>query len=347
MTSRSIPAIDPGGVARRLGAAGDGIVFAVVGTGIDARHPHFARYANLELPPPLHHYDLTLVRERDELLAVDKDLSDKEAMIAVLSRLDDETLSDEALIDRQRFGTHVAAIVAGSVDGKGPSMAWDLLEPSMAGVAPKCKLLSLKVLDERGNGDELDVLRALEIVMALNARAGKFVVHGVLAPISINHDVVNYACGHTPLCDAVDRLVESGVVVVASSGNGGYVRFDTAAGGAQGAASLMTITDPGNAERAITVGATHRFRAQEYGASYFSSRGPTLDGRTKPDVLAPGERSFPPFPPRSRPRALARRRASASRSGGRPRSTRSRTARRRPPRMWRVRWRCSCRRGRS
>jgi subtilisin family serine protease len=27
-----------------------------------------------------------------------------------------------------------------------------------------------------------------------------------------------------------------------------------------------------------------------YGVSYFSSTGPTLDGRVKPDVVAPGER---------------------------------------------------------
>ncbi|MNC90183.1 C5a peptidase precursor [compost metagenome] len=42
----------------------------------------------------------------------------------------------------------------------------------------------------------------------------------------------------------------------------------------------------------ITVGATHRFQPHTYGVSYFSSRGPTGDGRIKPDVLAPGERIY-------------------------------------------------------
>ena len=51
-----------------------------------------------------------------------------------------------------------------------------------------------------------------------------------------------------------------------------------------------TITDPGNAESVITVGATHRKRPHEYGVSYFSSRGPTGDGRSKPDLVAPGEK---------------------------------------------------------
>jgi serine protease AprX len=52
----------------------------------------------------------------------------------------------------------------------------------------------------------------------------------------------------------------------------------------------MTINDPGNAERAITVGATHRDAPHAYGVSYFSSKGPTGDGRRKPDLVAPGER---------------------------------------------------------
>jgi subtilisin family serine protease len=40
----------------------------------------------------------------------------------------------------------------------------------------------------------------------------------------------------------------------------------------------------------ITVGATHRFQPHSYGVSYFSSRGPTGDGRLKPDLVAPGEK---------------------------------------------------------
>jgi subtilisin family serine protease len=46
----------------------------------------------------------------------------------------------------------------------------------------------------------------------------------------------------------------------------------------------------------ITVGATHRKRPHEYGVSYFSSRGPTGDGRLKPDLVAPGEKIKGPTP---------------------------------------------------
>src|SRR6185436_8512127 len=48
--------------------------------------------------------------------------------------------------------------------------------------------------------------------------------------------------------------------------------------------------DPGNAELAITVGSTHRDMPHVYGVSYFSSKGPTGDGRPKPDIVAPGEK---------------------------------------------------------
>ena len=52
----------------------------------------------------------------------------------------------------------------------------------------------------------------------------------------------------------------------------------------------LTINDPGNADLGITVGATHRNMPHVYGVSYFSSKGPTGDGRLKPDLVAPGER---------------------------------------------------------
>ena len=52
----------------------------------------------------------------------------------------------------------------------------------------------------------------------------------------------------------------------------------------------VTINDPGNAELAVTVGSTHREMPHVYGVSYFSSKGPTGDGRMKPDIVAPGEK---------------------------------------------------------
>jgi subtilisin family serine protease len=100
-----------------------------------------------------------------------------------------------------------------------------------------------------------------------------------------------YACGQSPLCVEVDKLVRSGVVVVVAAGNTGYVTLNPKfATDVTKFTADMTINDPGNAERAITVGSTHRDSPHTYGVSYFSSRGPTGDGRHKPDLVAPGER---------------------------------------------------------
>jgi subtilisin family serine protease len=118
-------------------------------------------------------------------------------------------------------------------------------------------------------------------------------IHGVNLSVGYEFAAAWFACGQSPLCLAVDKLVRSGVVVVVAAGNSGYVALKPqftgdAAGGNFSAAS--TINDPGNTERAITVGSTHRASPHTYGVTYFSSRGPTGDGRRKPDLVAPGER---------------------------------------------------------
>src|SRR5204863_4309764 len=99
-----------------------------------------------------------------------------------------------------------------------------------------------------------------------------------------------FACGQSPLCNVVDRLARSGVVVVVAAGNTGYGYTETQARGSVAAGLTLSINDPGNAERAITVGSTHRDSPHIYGVSYFSSKGPTGDGRIKPDLVAPGEK---------------------------------------------------------
>jgi len=176
-------------------------------------------------------------------------------------------------------GTHVAGILA----------AADTQKLNYQGMCPDIALYDLRVLDGDGRGEEFGIIAALQFIRYLNARADQPVIHGVNLSLSIIHDVENFACGRTPICDECERLVASGVVVVAAAGNRGYERVVTVAGEID-AYRAISITDPGNADAAITVGATHRFEPHTYGVSYFSSRGPTGDGRRKPDVLAPGER---------------------------------------------------------
>ncbi len=150
--------------------------------------------------------------------------------------------------------------------------------------------MSLKVLDKKGEGRVSDVITALEYIReTLNDNPRKMAVHGVNMSLGYDFDAEMFACGQSPLCAVVDRLVQTGVVVVAAAGNTGYGSLSARVGGTKAAFS-NTINDPGNAEMAITVGSTHRDAPHTYGVSFFSSKGPTGDGRLKPDLVAPGER---------------------------------------------------------
>ena len=190
-------------------------------------------------------------------------------------------------------GTHVAGILAGDWRKE---ESGGVLEEDLIGVCPDLRLYDLRVLDAAGRGDEFAVMAALQFVRYLNATNEYVVVHGVNLSLSIPHEVSNYACGRTPVCDECERVVSSGVVVVAAAGNQGRQRYTTAEGRVAEAYLSVSITDPGNAEMVITVGATHRYRPHTYGVSYFSSRGPTGDGRIKPDLVAPGEKITAPVP---------------------------------------------------
>jgi subtilisin family serine protease len=160
----------------------------------------------------------------------------------------------------------------------------------LTGVAPRCKLVSLKVLDDAGQSKSTDVIRALQYVREEVNGNGKLLrIHGVNLSLGYEFNAKWFACGQSPLCVEVDKLVRSGVVVVVAAGNTGYGSLRSREGLTSTALSL-TINDPGNAALAITVGSTHRDMPHTYGVSYFSSKGPTGDGRLKPDLVAPGER---------------------------------------------------------
>ena len=85
-------------------------------------------------------------------------------------------------------------------------------------------------------------------------------------------------------------VIRTRKVGVVAAGNTGYGNQASAFNGARQAGLALSINDPGNADGAITVGSTHRTMPHTYGVSYFSSKGPTGDGRLKPDLVAPGEK---------------------------------------------------------
>lgn len=180
-------------------------------------------------------------------------------------------------------GTHVAGIIgAGPEPQTGPD--------PLIGMCPSIELYDIRVLDDKGKGDEFNILAAIQFVRWLNNKKEGPAIHGVNLSLSIPHEVSSYACGQTPVCEACDRLVADGTVVVAAAGNNGQSMFQSKDGILSEGFRTVNITDPGNADLVITVGATHRNQPHSYGVSYFSSKGPTGDGRIKPDLVAPGEK---------------------------------------------------------
>jgi subtilisin family serine protease len=209
------------------------------------------------------------------------------------------------LTDKDGHGTHVAGIIAGGLDQWEPEdversvLAFDkefqprdVAAALLTGMAPRARLVSLKVL---GGGGDLEArtsraLEAIAYVRRMNGNSAK-VIHGVNLSLGYAFDAEWAACGQSPLCVAVDDLVRTGVVVVVASGNTGAVTLNPVySREVRRFSAGMTINDPGNAQRAITVGSTHRESPHTSGISHFSSRGPTADGRPKPDLVAPGER---------------------------------------------------------
>jgi subtilisin family serine protease len=130
------------------------------------------------------------------------------------------------------------------------------------------------------------------------------VIHGVNLSLGSSYDPEVFGCGHTPLCEELRRLWRQGVAVVVAAGNEGYAVLRSTSGTVEANLDL-SIGDPANLEDAIAVGSVHKTNPHTYGISYFSSRGPTADGRRKPDVVAPGERvlsashRFKPLTPKS------------------------------------------------
>lgn len=82
-------------------------------------------------------------------------------------------------------------------------------------------------------------------------------------PDSMNGDIA-------PISRAADRMAEIGIVVTSAAGNNGD--------------GVTTITAPGDADSILTIGAVN---SAGYVAS-FSSRGPTADGRIKPEICTLG-----------------------------------------------------------
>jgi serine protease AprX len=179
--------------------------------------------------------------------------------------------------DPYGHGTHVAGIIAGNT-----TAAKYVTSAFAGGTAPAVKLVDVRVLGSSGIGYTSDVIAGIDWVVA---NRSKYSIPIRVINLSLGH-VVTEPAAIDPLCQAVARAVNAGIVVVASAGNYGVT--------STGAPVLGGISSPGNSPYAITVGAIDTKgttdRSDDEVAAY-SSKGPTrYDLAVKPDVVAPGTR---------------------------------------------------------
>ncbi|HJT80375.1 MAG TPA: S8 family serine peptidase, partial [Chthoniobacterales bacterium] len=161
--NRSVATIKGDAARTSFGANGAGITWAVLDTGICGDHPHFNFEGFNNLEPTVKHQDFTAEQTG-------------------------------ALVDENGHGTHVAGIIAGrqkAAPGK-KLIAMEVhrdenddVKPTpveleeMSGVAPKCKLVSLKVLNGKGKGKVRYMLKALAYVQEVNGNGVRLQIHGV------------------------------------------------------------------------------------------------------------------------------------------------------------------------
>ncbi|MHB1293989.1 MAG: S8 family peptidase [Anaerolineae bacterium] len=152
--------------------------------------------------------------------------------------------------DGHGHGTHCASIAAGSGAA---------CEGKYRGVAPKATLYTAKVLRNSGDGMMSDVMAGVE-----------WAVDQGVQVISLSLGGPGPCDGSDALSETCDAAVASGIVVCVAAGNDGP--------------SPYTVGSPGCARSVITIGAASDLDR----VASFSSRGPTSDGRRKPDVVFPG-----------------------------------------------------------
>lgn len=164
--------------------------------------------------------------------------------------------------DDSGHGTHVAGNIASS--GK-------MSDYSYRAPAPEVNLVGVKVLDKKGAGSISTVLAGIQWCIRNKEKYNIKIMN-----LSLGTEARN-PCSSDLMCRAVEIAWKNGIVVCAAAGNTGP--------------EAKTIDSPGINPTIITVGAindmgTVSLRDNEVAS--FSSRGPTIEGNNKPDILAPG-----------------------------------------------------------
>ncbi len=163
--------------------------------------------------------------------------------------------------DDDGHGTHVAGIAAGN----------GFSSSKYKGIAPEADIIAVKALDETGSGSTSDILAGIQWVVDNKDKYNIKILNlslGTPADTTYRED---------PLAKGAAAASNYGICVVTAAGNSGPNR--------------RTINSPGISPYVITVGSIDDNRTTSYEDVFvaeFSSRGPTLSGEIKPDVMAPG-----------------------------------------------------------
>ncbi len=168
--------------------------------------------------------------------------------------------------DDNGHGTHCAGCVAG--DGSASSGQY-------RGPAPQADVVGVKVLDKNGSGTLETIMQGVQWCIDYNANQENAID---IISMSLGSSAQRYESEkEDPMVKMVDKAWENGIVVVAAAGNEGP--------------EPQTIASPGISETILTVGALDDQETElrdDDEVADFSSRGPTIYGKTKPDILAPG-----------------------------------------------------------
>lgn len=161
--------------------------------------------------------------------------------------------------DDNGHGTHVAGILAGS--GQKSNGRY-------RGIAPGSHLIVLKVLDQRGNGETMNVEHAIEWCVRYRQAYQIRILN-----ISVGMLQSAKEQDQERLLHAVVHAWEAGIVVVSAAGNNGPQK--------------NSVTIPGSCPEIITVGCSDSIEHADY-----SGCGPTRACVQKPEILAPGTDVF-------------------------------------------------------
>jgi len=193
-----------------------------------------------------------------------RDLNDPETGNSRIIGFKDFINSKTEPYDDNGHGTHCA----GDVASNGETSGGLNVAP-----APDASLVGVKVLSGSGSGSFSGIIEGLQWVLE---NKDKFNPPIKVISMSLGAKAT-MASDDDPVCQAVEAAKKAGIAVLIAAGNSGP--------------TSKTIGSPGIEPSIITIGAFDDRgtvdRADDK-LAYFSSKGPTIDGEIKPDLVSPG-----------------------------------------------------------